>query len=76
MKKGSPLVRIEKQPAATDGEKEVLRLLASGRTAKEIAALMYVSERTVKNWLAAFRDRHQLKNTVQAVAYATRKRII
>jgi len=42
------LVRDEAQGVLTDRQREIVRLLAQGRTAKEIASALSVSVRTVE----------------------------
>lgn len=54
----------------TDRERKVLVLVASGFTTAEVAEKIGYSERTVKFDLKNFRDRHGLRNTTHAVAYA------
>ncbi|HEX3783781.1 MAG TPA: response regulator transcription factor [Pseudonocardiaceae bacterium] len=53
-------------------EVDVLRLLAEGFATREIADKLSYSERTVKNILHALIARLQVRNRVQAVAFAIR----
>ena len=57
----------------TNREGDVLRLVASGKTNKEIAADLFVSESTVKYHLRNILDRLHLENRAQVIAYAARK---
>jgi DNA-binding NarL/FixJ family response regulator len=57
----------------TTREGDVLRLVASGKTNKEIAADLFVSESTVKYHLRNILDRLHLENRAQVIAYAARK---
>ena len=57
----------------TNREGDVLRLVASGKTNKEIAADLFVSESTVKYHLRNIMDRLHLENRAQVIAYAARK---
>jgi len=57
----------------TERELEVLRLVAQGRTNKEIAASLYISENTVKYHLRNILDKLHLENRAQVVAYAMRR---
>jgi DNA-binding NarL/FixJ family response regulator len=57
-------------------EVDVLRLLASGQSAREIADNLNYSERTIKNIVHAVITRLQLRNRTEAVAYALRAGII
>lgn len=56
----------------TRRETEILRLLAEGLSNDEIGRALYVSEGTVKKQLSSLLEKLQVKNRVQAVAYAFR----
>ncbi|MBI4301952.1 MAG: response regulator transcription factor [Chloroflexi bacterium] len=60
----------------TPREREVLQLVSNGATDKEIAAQLFISERTVKNHLHNILEKLQLHNRVQAATYALREGII
>ncbi|MPZ83066.1 MAG: DNA-binding response regulator [Actinophytocola sp.] len=60
----------------TNREGEVLRLVASGMSTKEIADKLCYSQRTVKSILHDVTNRFQLKNRAHAVAYALREGLI
>lgn len=49
---------------------EILQLVAKGDTYKEVAAKLFVSERTVKYQMSAIIKQLKLKNRAQAIAYA------
>lgn len=53
-------------------EVDILRLLAEGMSTAEIAQKLNYAERTIKNVIADMLSRHQLRNRIQAVAYAYR----
>jgi DNA-binding NarL/FixJ family response regulator len=57
----------------TAREREVLGLVASGATNKEIAATLGISPSTVKNHLQNILEKLHLENRVQAAAYALRE---
>ena len=57
----------------TDREKEVLQLLAEGRTNKEVAALLDVGVSTVETHRANLMQKLGLRNTAEIVLYAVRK---
>jgi two-component system, NarL family, response regulator NreC len=60
----------------TEREREVLQLLAEGKSNKEAAAMLNVSLHTVETHRANFMQKLGLHNTAEIVVYAMRKRII
>jgi DNA-binding NarL/FixJ family response regulator len=60
----------------TDREKEVLQLLAEGRSNKEVATLLDVGVSTVETHRANLMQKLNLHSTAEIVLYADRKRII
>ncbi len=60
----------------TDREREVLQLLAEGRSNKEVAVLLDVGVSTVETHRANLMQKLNLHNTAEIVLYAVRKRII
>jgi two-component system, NarL family, response regulator NreC len=60
----------------TDREKEVLHLLAEGRSNKEVAALLDLGLSTVETHRANLMQKLNLHNTAEIVLYAVRKGII
>ncbi|MCA1599411.1 MAG: LuxR C-terminal-related transcriptional regulator [Chloroflexi bacterium] len=54
----------------------MLRLVAAGRTDREIAALLRLSERTVSNHLTHIFDRTGAGNRAAAVAFAARHGLV
>ena len=74
------LERIRKMAAATDEvsraalsdqEKRVLRLAAQGKTNKEIAADLYLSDKTVKHHVSNILSKLNLSSRAQAAVWAT-----
>ncbi|WP_280398051.1 response regulator transcription factor [Nocardia carnea] len=57
------------RPALTDRETEVLRLVAKGLSAKQIAARLHLSHRTVENHVQATLRKLQLANRVELTRY-------
>ena len=57
-------------PALTDRETEVLRLVATGMSYKQVAARLAVSHRTVQNHVQNTLGKLQLHNRVELVRYA------
>jgi DNA-binding NarL/FixJ family response regulator len=60
----------------TDREKEVLQLLAEGRSNKEVASLLNVAVSTVETHRSSLMQKLDLHNTAEIVLYAVRKGII
>ena len=54
-------------------EKEVLTLLAEGKSNKEIAGLLYISTRTAEHHRASINKKLKINNIVDLVKYAIRK---
>lgn len=60
----------------TDREKEVLQLLAEGRSNKEVAVLLDVGLSTVETHRSNLMQKLNLHSTAEIVLYAVRKRLI
>ena len=60
----------------TDREKEVLQLLAEGRTNKEVASILNLGLSTVETHRGNLMQKLNLHNTAEIVLYAVRKGII
>jgi DNA-binding NarL/FixJ family response regulator len=60
----------------TEREREVLQLLAEGKSNKEAAAILGLSLHTVETHRTNFMQKLGLHNTAEIVMYAMRKRII
>ncbi len=60
----------------SDREKEVLHLLAEGKTNKEVATILALSTYTVETHRTHVMQKLNLHNTAELVLYAVRKKII
>jgi two-component system, NarL family, response regulator NreC len=60
----------------TDREKEVLQLLAEGRSNKEVAVVLELGVSTVETHRANLMQKLGLRNTAELVLYAVRKGVI
>jgi DNA-binding NarL/FixJ family response regulator len=76
-------MRMLKQQGLSDSfdlltarEKEVLQLLAEGRTNKEVASLLDVSPYTVESHRTNLMQKLNIHNTAEIVLYAVRKRLV
>jgi DNA-binding NarL/FixJ family response regulator len=64
--------RDEKLARLTPREEEVLSLLAAGKTNKQIAEAVYLSEKTVKNHVSTILGKLEVARRAEATAYAVR----
>jgi DNA-binding NarL/FixJ family response regulator len=64
--------QIPEEPLTTR-EREVLKLLAEGKSSKEIASLLYISARTVDHHRASIMKKLNFSNIAALVKYAIRK---
>ena len=62
--------------ALTGREREVLALLARGKSNKEIAAHLYISETTVKSHLRSIFTKLKVLNRTEALAAASRRGLV
>jgi NarL family two-component system response regulator LiaR len=65
----------ETEEKLTPRETEVLRLIATGHSNKEIAAALYISEKTVKTHVSNILQKLHLADRTQAALYAVRQKI-
>lgn len=79
------LERMRSKPAGEDAgelnaltkqEKKVLALIAEGKTNREIAKTIYLSEKTVRNYVSNILAKLNLSNRAEAAVYAVRHRRI
>ncbi len=63
-------------PRLTGREIEVLGFLARGRSNREIAEALYISENTVKNHVRNILEKLQLHSRTEAALYAVREQIV
>jgi two-component system response regulator NreC len=60
----------------TDRERETLKLIAEGHTAREIAEVLVVSPKTVEWYKTNLMSKLNLHNTADLIKYAIRKRLV
>jgi DNA-binding NarL/FixJ family response regulator len=61
------------QENLTTRERQILKLVAEGKTSEEIAELLFISSRTVQNHRANIMKKLNLNGTVDLVRYAIRR---
>jgi DNA-binding CsgD family transcriptional regulator len=54
-------------------EREILKLIAEGKSSKEVASLLFIGIRTVENHRANIMKKLNLKKTADLVKYAIKK---
>ena len=59
----------------TSQERKILMLLAEGKTNKEIAAEIYLSDKTVKNYVSSILAKLNLERRAQAAAFVAKHRL-
>ncbi len=62
----------EPDVSLTDREREILDLVASAMTNKQVAATLYISEQTVKNHIKKIMQKLHLRNRVELALHARR----
>lgn len=63
-------------PRLTAREVEVLRLVARGRSNRDIAGQLFISENTVKNHVRNILEKLQLHSRMEAALYAVKERLL
>jgi DNA-binding NarL/FixJ family response regulator len=63
----------DKQTQLTENETKILKLIAEGKTNREIAAEIYLSDKTVKNYVSSILSKLNLKRRSEAAAYIARR---
>ncbi len=58
--------------ALTQQERKILALVAEGKTNKEIAADVFLSDKTVKNYVSSILAKLNLERRAQAAAYVAK----
>lgn len=64
---------LSEENPLTDREREIMRLAAEGKTAKEISALLYLSAGTVRNYISEVINKLNVKNRIEAIAIIQEK---
>lgn len=64
---------LQENNPLSDREREVLKLAAEGKTAKEISAELFLSSGTVRNYISEAINKLQVKNRIEAIAVAQEK---
>ena len=65
---------VDELAQLTPNERKILVLVAEGQTNKEIAAQVFLSDKTVKNYVSSLLAKLNLHRRAQAAAYVARHR--
>ena len=60
----------------TEREREILKLIAEGRTSREIAEALYISQKTVQGHRTKIMEKLDLHNRTELIKYAMRKGLV
>ena len=76
----TPLMNGKCQPEPLDRlsprEKEILPLVAQGLDNRQIGKILFISEKTAKNYITSIRKKLELSNRTQIALYAIREGLI
>ena len=61
--------------SSTPQERKILMLVAEGKTNKEIAAEVFLSDKTVKNYVSSILSKLNLERRAQAAAFVAKHRL-
>lgn len=68
--------QLAKEKLLTSREEEVLRLVVEGKTAKQIANVLFISPRTVENYKNALLKKLNLRRTSDLIKYAVKHKLV
>ena len=71
-----PIESAAEKSRITDREREIVQLLAEGKSSKEIAAILGISVRTVETHRATIMKKLGLKSFSELIRYAIRNKIV
>ncbi len=71
-----PKKKIEAAAILNERESDCLRLVVEGKTAKEIAEILFISRRTVENYKNSILKKLNLHKTSDLIKYALEKKIV
>ncbi len=72
------LHQVDEEPydRLTDREREILKLIAEGRTSREIASMLYISLKTVLGHRTKIMEKLDIHNRTELIKYAMRKGLV
>jgi DNA-binding NarL/FixJ family response regulator len=72
LRKGKHLLRDERLARLSPQEERVLKLIADGRTNKEVGDELKLAEKTVKNYVSSILSKLEVARRAEAAAYLAR----
>ncbi|MFC1910054.1 response regulator [Chloroflexota bacterium] len=72
----SQTLKIDPYDSLTAREREVLKLIAEGRTSKEIAAMLYLSLKTILAHRSRIMEKLNIHNRTELIKFAMRKGLV
>jgi len=72
LRHGSPATESD----LTERERSILQLIGEGMTNREISSRLYLSEKTVRNYVSIILQKMGMNNRTQAAAYVSRRRLL
>jgi len=76
MVSGQAAAKAPEREPLTKQEVAILRLVAKGRTNREIGEQLFLSDKTVRNYLSEFMHKHNLHNRAEAAAFAVQSGLL
>ena len=76
VRRGQALAEPDSYDSLTNREREVLQLVAEGHKSREIAELLYISEKTVQTHRAHIMQKLGIRGAAELTQYAVRKGVI
>ncbi|EKD28058.1 MAG: two component transcriptional regulator, LuxR family [uncultured bacterium] len=67
---------LNEEVKISDREEDILRLVVEGKTAKEIASLLYISPRTVENYKNNLMRKLNLHKSSELIKYAIKHKLV
>jgi DNA-binding NarL/FixJ family response regulator len=65
--------KLDKDSELTEQEQKILLLIAEGKTNREIAAEVFLSDKTVKNYVSSILSKLNMRRRSEAAAYIARR---
>ena len=73
---GGKVEELSQESLLTSREEEVLRLVVAGKTAKQIADVLFISPRTVENYKNTLLKKLNLSRTSDLIKYAVKHKLV